>query len=142
MRVVLDTNVVISALLSAAGAPARVLELWRHQDLEVVVSEPLLAEYQRALLYERVASRHRMASSAVAEVIEGFRQFAILVTPEETVSAIQEDPQDNLVLECALAGGAEYVVTGDSHLLKLEAFRDIQILSSNAFLAVLQQQSK
>lgn len=140
MRVVLDTNVVVSAFLSTAGAPARVLDLWRRQDFQVVVSEPLLEEYRRALLYERVASRHGMGVSDITEVVEGFREFAVLVTPGETISAIQEDPQDNRVLECALAGGAAYVVSGDYHLLKLKAFRDIQILSSSQFLAVLEEE--
>jgi len=108
----------------------------------LVVSEPLLAEYRKALRYERVASRHGMAPSEIEKVIEGFRMFALLVTPQETVSAIQEDPEDNKVLECALAGAAEYIVSGDSHLLTLQVFRDIQILLPSAFLAVLEEERR
>lgn len=95
MRVVFDTNVVVSAFLSPTGAPAQVLSAWERQIIELVVSEALLEEYQRVLLYERVASRHQMAPDDVAEIIEGFRQFALVVEPQETLAVITEDPADN-----------------------------------------------
>ncbi|MBI2321483.1 MAG: putative toxin-antitoxin system toxin component, PIN family, partial [Chloroflexi bacterium] len=66
----LDTNVVVSAFLSPAGAPAQVVSAWERQAVELVVSEVLLQEYQRVLLYERVAIRHQMAPEDVAEIIE------------------------------------------------------------------------
>lgn len=139
MRVVLDTNIVVSALLSPSGAPAKVLAGWEGQLFDLVVSEPLLAEYRRALLYRRVTERLGMSPADVDEIVQGFRQFAFLVEPQEVVTVVEDDPEDNKVLECALAGDAAYIVTGDSHLLKLQVFTDIQILSPSSFLEVLYQ---
>ncbi|MBI4504907.1 MAG: putative toxin-antitoxin system toxin component, PIN family [Chloroflexi bacterium] len=137
----LDTNVVVSAFLSPAGAPAQVVSAWERQAVELVVSEVLLQEYQRVLLYERVAIRHQMAPEDVAEIIEGFRQFALVVEPQETLAVITEDPTDNRVLECAVAGAADYIVSGDvRHLLPLQEYRGIQVLSPTAFLALLRQE--
>ena len=139
MRVVLDTNVVVSAFLSPNGVPAKLFDLWRLQAFEVVVSEVILTEYSRALLYDHVAARHRLSGEELAEVVDGFRQSGILVAPRDTLNVIDEDPADNRVLECAVAGGAEFIVSGDRrHLLRLQDFQGIQILSPAAFLSVVQ----
>ncbi|MBI4494876.1 MAG: putative toxin-antitoxin system toxin component, PIN family [Chloroflexi bacterium] len=137
---VIDTNVLVSRYLSPAGSPARVFARWEQHAFTLVVSEPLLAEYQRVLLYERIAARHRMAPTEVAEVIEEFRGFAYVVEPQETVTVISADPPDNRVLECAIAGAAAYIVSGDGHLLELQEYRGVTILSPAAFLAVLSQE--
>ena len=105
----------------------------------MAVSKPLLSEYQRVLLYQRLVARHGMVVSDVADLIESIGHLALLVIPQETIQAIREDPDDNVVLECAVAGGADYVVTGDVHLLKLRQFRGIEILSPASFLMVLEQ---
>ena len=136
MRVVLDTNVVVSAFLSPTGTPAQILARWENQEFDLIISEPLLREYQRALNYERVATRHRMTPGEVEEVIEGFRQFALLVEPT-TALDLPEDPDDAKVLECAAQGSAEYVVSGDAHLLRLREHLGIAILPPAAFLSVL-----
>ncbi len=138
MRVVLDANVVVSALLSPAGTPAQILARWEGHEFDLIVSEPLLREYRRALNYERVAARHRMTPPEVEEVIEGFRQFAFLVEPEGTLE-LPQDPDDAKVLECAAEGSAEYVVSGDAHLLRLREHLGIAILPPAAFLSVLAQ---
>ena len=140
MRVVIDTNVVISALLSSTGIPAQILEAWRLDAFELVVSEPILAEYHKALSYEPVLARHRMSHEEIAEIVEGFREFAVLIEPNQKIEAIPDDPEDNKFLECALAGEAAYVVSGDAHLLALRHYQDIQILSPTAFLALLREE--
>lgn len=137
MRVVVDTNVVVSRYLSAIGPPARVLGEWERGAFELLVSEPVLAEYERVLLYDRLVARHGMTPAEVATVIEGFRRFAILVAPTQTVMVVVEDPTDDRFLECAEEGSANYIVSGDQHLLAIKEFRGIQILPPAAFLAVL-----
>lgn len=70
------------------------------------------------------------------------RRFALVVEPQEDVDAIPEDPDDNRVLECAVAGAADCIVSGDvRHLLRLREYQGIHILSPTAFLALLDQQS-
>lgn len=139
MRVVLDTNVVVSAFLSPSGVPAQIIEEWQRQAFEVAASEPLITEYRRALLYPGVAARHRLSADDVADTIEDMQQLVVMVSPQETLFAVVDDPDDNRVLECAVAGDVEYIVSGDAHLLALQQFRDIQVLSPAAFLVVLRQ---
>jgi len=137
MRVVLDTNVIVSRYLSPHGPPARVLERWEREDFELLVSAAILAEYEEVLGYERLRRRHGMNAEWIGQTVGRIRRSATLVVPTETLAVVEEDPDDDKFLECGVAGGAEIIVSGDDHLLKLRTFRGIQILSPTAFLAVL-----
>ncbi|MSQ15633.1 MAG: putative toxin-antitoxin system toxin component, PIN family [Dehalococcoidia bacterium] len=142
MKLVLDTNIIVSASLSPAGLRSHVIDAWHNQQFELVVSDPILAEYQQALNYRDVASRHHLNPGQVAEIIANLKQFAIVVQPTETLHIISDDPDDDKFLECALAGGADYIVSADAHLLALEEHRGIQILSAGEFLTLLRQEGE
>jgi putative PIN family toxin of toxin-antitoxin system len=139
MRVVIDTNVIISRFLSPHGTPALILALWEQGLFELVVSEAILAEYLRVLSYDRIRSRHGMSQDEIAQVVEGFRSFAVLVEPSETITTITDDPSDNRFLEAAVAGSCDYIVSGDPHLLRVGEYRGIQILQPAAFLVMIQE---
>jgi len=140
MRAVVDTNVFVARLLSPTGAPARVFDLWEAEAFELLVSEQILAEYARVLAYPHLAARLRSGATAITEVLRGLRQFALFVEPEESLAVIEADPADDKFLECAVAGGAEYLVSGDRHLLQLGEYRGIQILPPAAFVTLLTRQ--
>ena len=127
--------------MSPAGAPARVFDRLDAEAFELLVSEPILAEYARGLSYPHLTSRLRLDAVAIARVISGLRQFAILVEPKESFTVIPDDPTDDKFLECAHAGEAEHVVSGDKHLLRLGEYRGIQILSPAGSVALLATQS-
>ena len=137
MIVVLDTNVIISALLSPSGPPAEIIDHWEADDFDVVTSPPLLSELKRALQYPRVKKYLKRSPDEVATFTTRFRRMAILVEPQFTLEAIEEDPADNRLLECAIAGGASYIVSGDDHLLGLKAYEGMIILSPAGFLLLL-----
>lgn len=137
MRAVLDTSVVVSSFLSPTGAPGRIIELWRAEAFEVLTSEAILAEYGRALAYGHVRARHGMSDAEIEEAVNDLRTFTILVHPHEAVAIIKADPADDMFLECAVSGRAEYIVSRDAHLLDVGEFRGIQILLPAAFLAVV-----
>ena len=136
MRAVVDTNVFVARLLSPVGAPAQVFDLWEAQAFGLVVSEPILAEYARALSYPHLAPRLQLDAPAIAELIAALRQLAILVEPAESLTVIEGDPADDRFLECAVEGGAEYIVSGDKHLLQLVEYRGVQILPPAAFVTL------
>ena len=137
MRVVLDTNVLISALLSPRGTPAEIVRRWEAGEFEVAASPALVAELKRVLTYERVQQRLRFSSDSVAAFIERFRATTVMVRPEARIEVIADDPDDNRVLECAVSSGSRYIVSGDSHLRSLQEYGGIVILAPAAFITTL-----
>ena len=127
----------VSALLSPSGPPAEVINHWEAGQFEVVTSPPLLSELERALRYPRVRKYLKISPDEVAAFINLLRRVATVVQPQLTLEIIEEDLADNRVLECAVSGGASYVVTGDDHLLKVKNYREIVILKPAEFLTVL-----
>ena len=138
MLAVLDTNVIISALLSSGGAPARILDKWEEGVFDAAVSEPLLEELERALGYDRITPYLELSGIVVEDLIRQLRETALVVDPEHTLQVIEEDPEDDRVLECALRAGAPYIVSGDHHLLDLGEYQGIQILPPAGFLLLLE----
>ena len=108
IRVVVDTNVVVSALLQAGSLPEAVFTLASSGNIQWVASEPILAEYEGVLQRPRLA----INSGKVADAMTRIRTSILLVVPRVTVEATS-DPEDNMFLECAQAGDADYIVTGN-----------------------------
>lgn len=109
------------------------------EDLDLLVSEPLLAEYEEVLGYPRLRQRHHMSDAEIADVVAQLRENAVLVYPTMLLDVVVDDPDDNAVLECAVEGGAEVIVSGDKHLLTLREFNGIQILSPTEFLILAER---
>ena len=137
MRAVIDTNVLVSRTLSPGGTPGKIFTRWSDGAFELVVSESLLAEYKKALNYERVRKIHKYAPERIEDVVETIRAAAIEVKVTEFLHVVMQDPDDNKILECAAAANADYIVSGDRHLLALGDYNNIPILSPAAFLSIL-----
>lgn len=129
MRVVLDTNILISALIFPGGAPEAVYRLVLERRVDLVTSRSLLAELGRVLT-DKFGWDPGRAEEAVAQVT----RVGTVVEPTETIRVIEEDPADDRVLEAASQGDAEVIVSGDRHLLRLPSWRGITILKASAFL--------
>jgi putative PIN family toxin of toxin-antitoxin system len=106
------------------------LALGRAGAIEVFISQPILDEVEGVLL-----RKFKWAAPRVREAARAIRDFAVLVHPTESVNLVREDEADNRVIECAIAAGADAVVTGDRHLLKLGSFRNILIVTPREFLS-------
>jgi putative PIN family toxin of toxin-antitoxin system len=108
IRVVLDTNVVVSAYLNAEGYERHVLDLVLARKLLLMASEPILAEYEGVLLRPKFGIR----PSLVERSIRMLRAEAVIKRPMHKL-AVTRDPDDNRFLECAVSSGADYLVTGN-----------------------------
>lgn len=130
MRVVLDTNVILSALVFRGGKPDQVLQRARRREIELFVSPFILGELERIL-----QGKFRYTSTEVRERVGGIRRMATLVEPAERLDLVKAKSDDNRILECAVAAEADYLVTGDRrHLLPLRSIRGIPILAPAEFL--------
>jgi putative PIN family toxin of toxin-antitoxin system len=138
IRAVLDANVVVSSLINPQGIPAQVLDAWRAERSQVVLSAAILDEIGRVLHYPRVAVYHRWSEERLRQWLEDFTQLALMTPGILSLEIIQEDSADNRYLECA-EGAAAYLVSGDRLLLSLGTYQGIQIVSPRVFLEVLQR---
>jgi putative PIN family toxin of toxin-antitoxin system len=116
VRAVLDPNVLIASLLSREGAPARLVSLWLAGAFDVVVSESLLEELERALAYPKL--RDRVEAGDAGEFVALLRHTAMLATDPSAVASRSEDPDDDYLLALAEQERA-ILVSGDRHLLAL-----------------------
>lgn len=137
MKIVPDANIYVSSLVSQYGNPRRIIDLWLEKRYEVLISQPILEEIERVLRYPRIVKRHGLGEEDITQFVKMLAEQASCVEPLETLQIVTEDESDNRYLECALAGGADYLVSGDEHLLRIENFQGIFILNPTAFLILL-----
>ncbi|MDG2990681.1 putative toxin-antitoxin system toxin component, PIN family [Candidatus Synechococcus calcipolaris G9] len=129
---VFDTNIFLSALLSTNGHPFRCLALAKIGQVESITCQEILDELAEKLLMKFKFSED-MTQSAVKEV----RDFSRLVKISGTLKVVPDDPDDDMIVECAVVGNATHIVTGDKHLLALTNYQDIVILKAAEFVALL-----
>ena len=130
IRVVLDTNTLISALLFS-GTASRLVPLWQSRRITVLVSKEILQEYLRVLAYPKFQlGDHEIRALVEEELLP----FAETVRVRRRLAVVGRDPEDDKFLECAVAGRAEYLVTGDRDLRELGSYRGITILTVGEFL--------
>jgi len=141
MRIVLDANVLVSAFISAKGAPAQILAYWQDDKFDLVVSPATLDELQRVLHYPRLQERYHLPEKRIECFLHLLARQAILVVPCQKLTVIDRDPADNRYLECAQVGDADVIISGDQHLLELEEYKGIQILRPAGFLAFMKLES-
>lgn len=140
IRVVFDTNVFISALFNPKRPPAQLLELALQGKIRLIVSPQLIEEIERVLTYPKVKKLLKKRKTALAEVIEGLAkilQVAVLTPGELSVEAIAADPADDMILAGAVEGHADFIISGDQHLLNLKNYQGIKMVTPAAFLASL-----
>lgn len=114
------------------GSPFRCLELARNGQVVSVTCQEILAE-----LEEKLQLKQKMSVTEAAQDVALILSFSRLVTIDNTLQVVVNDPDDDMVLECAVVGGASYIVTGDRDLLSLGSYQDIAIVSAADFLALV-----
>jgi uncharacterized protein len=133
LRVVADSNVLISALLWT-GSPHKILKLAENKSLILCSSLPIIEEMSEVLARQKFVERLGELKTTPEELMESLLGLVEIVRPAISLNEIKDDPEDNRILECALEAGADYIISGDSHLLKLKSFRDMPIVTPRKFL--------
>lgn len=130
-KVVIDTNVVVSAF-GWGGKPADIIRLITSGKVLNFTSIEMLAELKKVVGYSRLA----FSETLQAEIIEIMFNASSIVERHELVNIIDDDTEDNKILECAISAGAEFVVSGDKHLLTLKSFEGIKIVTPEEFIKI------
>jgi putative PIN family toxin of toxin-antitoxin system len=131
LEVTADSNIYISALVFA-GRPLQFLDAARGGVFSLAISEALLDEVHRVL-----RDKFGWSKEALDEAAASIGDFTRRVRPSEAIDAVMADPDDNRVLECAVAAASQFIVTGDGDLLRLGSYRAIQILRVADFMELI-----
>jgi putative PIN family toxin of toxin-antitoxin system len=130
LRVVLDTNVLISGILFG-GKPRQIIELVIKGKIKAYLSPAILAEFKDVIARPKFGLGHEVCFAITREIEDIFS----FVFPEIVIERIKVGPDDNAILECALAADAEYIVTGDPHLLNIDSFEEIRVITPSIFIS-------
>ena len=136
MRIVADTNVIVSAFLWG-GVPRRLLEAVEAQRIELFTSRALISELEDVLSREKFTAQLRRTRFTSAFLLARYTQLATLIAPAEVTAPELRDPDDAHVLACALAARAETIVSGDADLLSLGNYKNIPIVNAAAALRII-----
>ena len=132
MRLVIDTNILVSALFSRVSLPARLVALWREGHFDLLSSPEQLDELMRVTRYPKI--RERLSPALAGRLINQIRDIAVVVHNLPVVTA-SPDPDDNYLLAMVSAGSADFLVTGDKRdLLPLKIFEGTKIVTVRGFL--------
>ncbi|MGI4800608.1 MAG: putative toxin-antitoxin system toxin component, PIN family [Janthinobacterium lividum] len=132
MRLVVDTNILVSALLAGTSLPAQLIVLWRQGRFDLLTAEQL-DELRRVTRYPKI--RERLAPALAGRLVNDLCTLSVVVDKLPTVD-VSRDPDDNYLLAIAVAGSADFLLTGDKRdLLSLERYGSTRILTVRAFLS-------
>jgi putative PIN family toxin of toxin-antitoxin system len=132
LKVVLDTNVLVSAFLKKGSAPAAILTLAEEGDIYLCVSRAVMEEYEGVLQRDKF----RPFGQRAVEYLRKARKRFIWVAPAERITAAKDDPEDNKFLECAVAARADYLVSGNVRHFPPREYRGTRIVTPREFIAV------
>ncbi|MGD0283431.1 MAG: putative toxin-antitoxin system toxin component, PIN family [Dissulfurispiraceae bacterium] len=137
IRAVVDANILISGIISPKGAPRKILELARKDGFTVVSSLSINQEILSVLHRDYIYIKYNLTEEIIDEISAFLFEGTILTEDRYLLSKVKKDPKDDKFIACALEGEADYVVSGDNHLLRLKHYRGIQIIDAQDFLKLI-----
>ncbi len=137
IRAVIDTNVLVSGIISPKGAPRKILDLARKEIFKVVSSVSINHEVLNVLHRDYIYTKYNLDEETIDDISAFLYEGTILTEDRYAASKVRKDPKDDKFIACAVEGEADYIVSGDEHLLSLKHFKGIQIVDAHGFLKIL-----
>ncbi len=135
LRVVLDTNVLISATLKQnPSIPGSIFQALADQRFILLTSPSIVAEVEDVINREEIVRRSSMTTKERRTFIENILEISLATTEKVKVEAVKDDPDDDKFVACAVEGQADFIVSGDKHVLALKEYQGIKIVSPREFL--------
>ena len=142
IRAVIDTNVFVSGIISTIGSTRKILELAKKEVFKIVTSISINREILEVLHRENIYNKYNLNEDIIDDIAAFLYEGTILTEDSYRISKITKDPDDNKFIGCGIEGEADYIVSGDDHLLSLKSYKGIQIVNADSFLKVLEKVAK
>jgi putative PIN family toxin of toxin-antitoxin system len=117
MRVVIDSNVHVSAVIKEESNPGQIIKAWRGGFFELLISDSIMKEIEDVLHRDKIYKKYHLTEDRIKRALKVLELYTVKIPQKTTISVIKDDPSDNHVIECAVDGNADYIVSGDRHLL-------------------------
>lgn len=132
LKITADTNILISAIITK-GNEFQLLKLARFGKIQLILSPQILKEFKEVISRPKFGFSQEQISNALKQIIN----ISSIVMPSVKINIIKDDAEDNKILECAVSGKVDYIVSGDSHLLKLKEYKGIKIVKTADILKLV-----
>jgi uncharacterized protein len=142
ITVVLDANQYVSALLKSRSNSAKIVKLIHEGHVDLLISAPIISELRRVLAYPKLTKIHGRTPKGIERFIKKLEKVALITPGKLSIQAVKDDPTDDKYLECAVEGGADFIVSGDQHLKDLKQFQGIPIVDPATFLKIISQEQE
>jgi|SRR3989338_3625421 len=133
MKITLDTNVILSSTFWF-GDSSKIMEMVEKGGTELILSEDIIEEYKNVLNYEEIQDKIKNKNLEMQRTVEEIITLSKIVEPKSKLDIIKEDPDDNKILECAVEGKVDYIISQDKHLLDIKEYKEIKIITPKDFL--------
>jgi putative PIN family toxin of toxin-antitoxin system len=141
VKALLDTNQLVSSLLNAHGLQRQLVDAWRRRAFMLLTGPGQAEEVGEVLGRPKTAKKYRVMPGDRVALVELLRSESVLA-PHTAPPGVSRDPDDDYLLGCAAAAGADYLVTGDDDLLSVGQYRAVAIVDARTFLGVLSTQER
>ena len=140
IRVVLDTNQIISAVLNPDGLADTILKasgLKGEQKYQLILSDPILDEIGRVLNYDRLRPLHGWTDEKIGIFLNLLREIAIITAGKLNIEVVKSDPEDDKFFAVALEGAASYIVSRDAHLNNIKECQGVKVMTPEVFVTAI-----
>ena len=132
LKVVLDTNIIISSAISKNGNPAKIFELLLLEKIENYTTKEIIKEIETVFNRERI--RKLITLTDKEFIINTYKTFSVLISPDKKHKIVKEDKDDDKFIDCAIKAKAHYIISGDPHLTNLKEYKGIKIIKPSEFI--------
>lgn len=139
LKVVLDTNIIVSSTISSKSHPTKILDHWREKRFEVIITPATIAEMWQVLFRPGIRKYRKFSDKQTKNFLLELQKEATFITPTLAIKVIEKDPADDEFVIAAVEGKADYIVSGDKHLLELGSYKGIQVVTPKEFLDILER---
>jgi putative PIN family toxin of toxin-antitoxin system len=139
IKAVIDTNLFVSGLISSKGSPRKILELAKKEVFKVATSVPINREILEVLHRDYIYFKYGLNEDIIDDIAIFLYEGTQLTNDTFKFSVIKKDPADNKFISCAIEVEADYIISGDEHLLNLKHYKGIQIVNAFSFLKILEK---